>query len=1230
MKLFRHTTASRAIKSTPSRPAPAVMEVLEPRLMFSVDLPTADIGDALNFDSDTSSYLNAALGDASPSGTSYMIYDDWGGTWVDAEKTPGNTEDDLMCWAAAASNILDWTGWGHVAGMDNTDAIFQYFCDHWTDQGGLMQFGWDWWFDGTNNSQGWAGWSQEDVQGGGFYPGESIYDYYHVQNNDDQTMASIDSFLRSGFGTTVGIYGPGGHAITVWGFNYDESSGAYNGIWVTDSDDYKYTNTPPDKLRYYEVDYQSGRWYLQDYYGSNSWYIGTVMALEQMPGSDPVPEIDVEAGTQNNVHTFDFGRLDLGESASQTFTIRNEGTAPLVISALVPPPSNAFTVNVINGSGTDDDWTLGAGETFNFTVTFAPASVGTHEGTLTLLSNDSDESLWALELSGTAVSTEIIYQADMSSDPGWTLEGDWAYGVPAGRGGQYGYSDPESGATGDYVVGYNLSGDYASNISTTQYATTGAINCSGYENVSLSFQRWLGVENSTWDHANLQVRTAGGSWQTIWANTGEVTDSGWTEVTYDISDIADNRALVYIRWGMGSTDCCWNYCGWNIDDVEVTGERLSQTVLSVSTGDGDDHVLIDLAQPGGRHLVIVNGETTWYNANTYSTIELDLGAGQDTVLVHGTRSNDYVEFSLDGSGVFGGGSFNVVLTGSETNYFYSGGGTSLVSLVGSAGDDAFINYGPTCQLEGNGVWVYASNFDQVLVDGAGGHDTAVLYGQRGTDVASLWPTYGEMRGRGYKANFESFEEVSVLSSGRRRGRDRVYFYDSSGDDVYTFNANTGIASMSGAGYQNTSRGFYYHYAYATEGNDISVMTGHRRGGLLLRRGFYCQLRSRYGRSHAVNFEQTEAHGTARRTTFRDYGGVYGVSLQGRWRIRRTAYTTYMVTQRYGGTWADAEKSPSNSQDDMMCWAAAASNILEWSGWGEVEGISNTDEAFKYYQDHWTDQGGMMKYGWQWWFSGQNASEGYSGWSQVDVSGGGFFPQETFSDYYRSSNDLRRAPANINAYLQAGYGTTIGIYGPGGHALSVWGVRHHRRRTNRVIGIYVTDSDDDKDTAQAGDSLRYYGLRYNRRAGRWYLRGYGGSNGWYIGTVQGLARRGGTEATAGMDDFTEVTVVKDPQTADVAVDATDQQPLESVDACTDASLPQLAAMDIQLEPALTIAQPDEAQKRIDVQPELSPQIASSWLFGDEADHANQPARRLLQSLTPELGTLPTEALLRSVI
>lgn len=212
----------------------------------------------------------------------YFGYEELGGTWHDADKISGSTEDDLLCWALAASNILDWTGWGNPVSdnFSNHDDISRYYQDHWTDQGGLMEFGWNWWFDGTNPAQGWSGWSQVDVPGGGFLdPLYDFHDYYYRTWQDSYAMSAIDNYLHDGYGVTVGLYGPGGHALSVWGYEYD-SQGNYLGLYITDSDD------NVDALQYYQVADVGGRWFLTDY-GPGNWYVGEVMALDRSPNFDP-------------------------------------------------------------------------------------------------------------------------------------------------------------------------------------------------------------------------------------------------------------------------------------------------------------------------------------------------------------------------------------------------------------------------------------------------------------------------------------------------------------------------------------------------------------------------------------------------------------------------------------------------------------------------------------------------------------------------------------------------------------------------------------------------------------------------------------------------------------------------------------------------------------------------------------------------------------------------------
>ncbi len=181
----------------------------------------------------------------------------------------------------------------------------------------------------------------------------------------------------------------------------------------------------------------------------------------------------------------------------------------------------------------------------------------------------------------------------MDSDPGWSVEGNWAFGQPTGGGSHYG--DPDSGYTGDNVYGYNLAGDYTNNMP-AYHLTTTAIDCTDLVEVELRFERWLGVERSVFDHARIAVSNDGANWTQIWENPNSTTsDSSWSPQAYDISTVADDQPTVYIRWTMGTTDSSTTYPGWNIDDVEIWAVDLGTPCPGDLDGDGDVD-LSDLSQ----------------------------------------------------------------------------------------------------------------------------------------------------------------------------------------------------------------------------------------------------------------------------------------------------------------------------------------------------------------------------------------------------------------------------------------------------------------------------------------------------------------------------------------------------------------------------------------------------------------------------------------------------------
>ncbi len=160
-----------------------------------------------------------------------------------------------------------------------------------------------------------------------------------------------------------------------------------------------------------------------------------------------------------------------------------------------------------------------------------------------------------------------VYDFPLNDDPGWSTEGDWAWGTPTG-GGSHDF-DPTSGNTGDNVYGYNLFGDYGNDMVST-YLTTTKLVLSGRYGCVLTYYRWLGVESSTFDHATVEVSNDGSNWTVVFDHAGAaISESAWSFQSHDISAVADDQDEVYVRWGMGPTDASVTYPGWNLDDIQV-------------------------------------------------------------------------------------------------------------------------------------------------------------------------------------------------------------------------------------------------------------------------------------------------------------------------------------------------------------------------------------------------------------------------------------------------------------------------------------------------------------------------------------------------------------------------------------------------------------------------------------------------------------------------------------
>ncbi len=240
---------------------------------------------------------------------------------------------------------------------------------------------------------------------------------------------------------------------------------------------------------------------------------------------------------------------------------------------------------------------------------------------------------------GPPIADQTIYFNPLDSDPGWRADGQWAFGAPQGISG-----DPAAAATGSYVYGYNLAGAYSNNMGGTEWLVTSPINCTGFNNVSLRFQRWLGVETSAFDHASILVSNDYASWTTVWSNPGYVEDSSWVEVEYDISEVADGQPTVYIAWGMGPTDGSVVYWGWNIDDVELRGAPATEILAWVPYSSSEEYP---------NTLSALYNRYPWFNVTETTTLDpselADQLAGKSVFLVPEQDDTDTATVQAAGS-----------------------------------------------------------------------------------------------------------------------------------------------------------------------------------------------------------------------------------------------------------------------------------------------------------------------------------------------------------------------------------------------------------------------------------------------------------------------------------------------------------------------------------------------------------------------------------------------------
>ncbi|PID87790.1 MAG: hypothetical protein CSB06_03245 [Bacteroidia bacterium] len=255
------------------------------------------------------------------------------------------------------------------------------------------------------------------------------------------------------------------------------------------------------------------------------------------------------------------------------FTIKNNGTNTL---------SSFHLIYEINNNRYKKIWTgsLNSGEE----IKWKPSeSIFLSQGKYQLTSytelpnNQEDQNTYNDTVRKNISVYESIIREDFENNPIWHLSGEFEIGKPQAQGGSSGISDPSSAFQGENILGCDLTGkgnypgDYEPDISKEDnFAQSPVIDCRNFDKVYLSFQQYLGIEESSKDKAIIEIYS-GNRWKEIEQNTTESVSSNWEKNIIDISQEASNRKILLRFSHISDSDN--QYCGWNIDQLQIYGQR---------------------------------------------------------------------------------------------------------------------------------------------------------------------------------------------------------------------------------------------------------------------------------------------------------------------------------------------------------------------------------------------------------------------------------------------------------------------------------------------------------------------------------------------------------------------------------------------------------------------------------------------------------------------------------
>ncbi|WP_299684882.1 choice-of-anchor D domain-containing protein, partial [uncultured Dokdonia sp.] len=326
-----------------------------------------------------------------------------------------------------------------------------------------------------------------------------------------------------------------------------------------------------------------------------------------------IPEIDITGltnpiadgdTTPDLTDGTDYGTIDVGTINTNDFVIENNGSGLLTLTGPSPyftitgPDAAQFSVASIPNN------TINTSDNTTFQISYSPSVAGTHNATITVLSDDSNEGTYTFDIQGTAVIntdplTTIYYENFDVNDGGWTATNPGGNSVWT-----YGTNTTETGTEGNYWYTSNYN-NYAPNSNTI--VTSPSISTSGYNNLRIQLDIRHITEFDTQDGFHMEYSFNNGATWTLlgaysatpvdnWYNVDDVTalgsgadgwagrnndtgssatQSSFVEAAIALPSLLNNRPNIRFRLTFASDSDFTTDVGAGFDNIFIFGDPTS-------------------------------------------------------------------------------------------------------------------------------------------------------------------------------------------------------------------------------------------------------------------------------------------------------------------------------------------------------------------------------------------------------------------------------------------------------------------------------------------------------------------------------------------------------------------------------------------------------------------------------------------------------------------------------